>query len=191
MFLAIIVYISLRSLNIIPQLLTFESWWWYNNLIFYTPVYIIGAYIGIYYPDILLKREYNSKVYTYVGLFLLSLVFLLWNFLVSNIHFLNLVYSIIDLIAIWFILKPQFCGRKIPNLLNCGFYIYALHNPILIPITSKIIELLMRSQTVFGIEAVFIKVVQIISVIFIAAIAKKVADKILPSKVSYYLTGGR
>lgn len=191
LFSIIIVYISLRSLGIVPNLLSFENWWWYNNLIFYTPVYILGAYIGMYYPELLLNKEYNTRKYTLVGIILVVLVFIFWHFIISSKHFLYIIYSLIYLIGIWFILKPKFCKKKIPEFLNCGFYIYALHNPVLIPITSKIIELLLNGGMVCGIEIILIKIIQLCSIVLISAIAKKVASRVFSSEFNYYLTGGR
>ena len=191
LFITVITYISLRSLNVIPKLLVFEKWWWYNNLIFYTPVYMIGAYIGMYYPDILLQKEYNSKKYTYIGTLLLLLVFLLWNFLLPDIYFTYIIYSIIDVIGIWFILKPRFCSKNIPDFLNCGFYIYALHNPVLIPITGKIIGILLNNRSIFSIEVILIKIIQISIIVIVSAIIKKIASKIFSEEFNYYLTGGR
>lgn len=185
------IYILLRSLNIIPTFLLFENWWWYNNLIFYTPVYLLGAYIGMYYPNILLKEEYSKNKYTYIGILLLLFVFLSWNFLIQDIDFLYLIYSIIDLIGIWFILKPKLCNKQIPDFLNCGFFIFALHNPILIPKTSEIIKLLLDNKTIFGIEVILIKFVQIFVIVIISALIRKISSKIFSNEFNYYLTGGR
>lgn len=191
LFVVITVYIFLRSLNIIPKFLVFKNWWWYDNLIFYTPVYLLGAYIGMYYPNILLNNEYNKKKYTYMGILLLILVFLFWNFLISNIDFLYIIYSIIDLIGIWLILKPRFCNKKIPDFFNCGFFIFALHNPILIPKTSEMIKLLLDNKTVFGIEVISIKIIQIFLIVIVSAIIRKISSKIFSNELNYYLTGGR
>lgn len=190
LFTTIIIYISLRTLNIVPHLLAFESWWWYNNLIFYIPTYIIGAYIGMYHPNILLTKEYNSKKYTYIGILLLLLVFLLWNFIPAN-SVLAIIYSIIDIIGLWFILKPRFCSKEISDFLDCGFYMYALHNPVVIPITKKIIEILLNNKTICGIELVLIKIIQMCMVVIISGIIKKISSKVFSTEVNYYLTGGR
>ena len=191
LFSMIIIYISLRNLKIIPKFLEFENWWWYNNLIFYTPVYMIGAYMGMYYPDILLKREYGNKKYTYIGIMLIIIVFIFWNYLVTDIDYLYIMYSIIDIIGLWFILKPKLCSKEIPDFFNCGFYIYALHNPVLIPITSKIIELILGNHVVICIEVLLIKIIQICIIVIICAVGRKISSKMFPEKFYYYLTGGR
>lgn len=191
LFLMIIIYISLRNLGVIPKFLEFENWWWYNNLIFYMPVYIIGAYIGMYYPDILLKKEYDDKRYTYIGVLLIILVFIFWNYLIPDIEYLYIIYSIISIIGLWFILKPKLCSKKIPDFLDCGFYIYVLHNPVLIPITSKIIELILGDCVVICVEALLIKIIQICIIVIICAVGRKISSKIFPEKFYYYLTGGR
>ena len=190
-FSLIIIYISLRTLKIIPHFLEFKNWWWYNNLIFYTPVYILGAYIGMYYPDILLKLEYNAKKHTHIGLILLLTVLLFWHFITPNTNFLNIIYPIISIIGFWLILKPRFCSKNLPDFLNCGFFMFALHQPVLIPITNKFITLIIKNHSVIGTEVVLIKIIQLCAIIIISGVARKLASLIFSKNINYYLTGGR
>lgn len=191
LFSIIIIYISLRSLNIIPNLLEFKDWWWYNNLIYYIPVYLIGSYIGMYHQDIIIKNEYNQKIYTYIGISLLIIVFIFWTYLITDIHYLNLIYAIISMIGLWFILKPKLFSKKLPDFLNCSFFLFALHKPILKPLTYQITKFILGNNAIFCLEALLIRSIELIIIFLFSAIIRKISSKIFFKKFYYYLTGGR
>ena len=180
----LILYVNLRHFGLIPELLTFNEWWWYENLIVYSPVYLIGAYIGLYYPNIVIKKEYKSKKYTYITIIIFLISFFFWYYSLMQ------KYDV-ELIGIWFILKPNLFKKNIPKILNCNFYIFALHNPILIPKTRELLKLILQNHTVFGLEVVLIKIIQIIVVVLASIIIKFLVRQIFSEKINYYLTGGR
>lgn len=188
-FILITVYVFLRTFGVIPQLLTFENWWWYNNLISYIPIYLIGAYVGIYYNDLLLIKEYDERRYTYIGIILLIISLTLWKYV--NIKGLLMVYFFIEIIAIWFILKPKFCEKEIREFFKSNFYIFALHNPILIPITNSIMfKYIFKGITLIGTVTVIVKIVQLCIIILISCSIRFIIVKLIP-KLDKYLTGGR
>ena len=188
-FIMITVYIVLRTIGVIPQLLTIENWWWYNNLIFYIPAYLLGTYMGIYHSDLLLNNEYNEKKYTYIGIILLIISLILWN--VLNIKILILLYCLMELVGIWFIFKPRYCEKEIKDFFKSNFYIYALHNPILIPITNLVIFRFLSKITVFcGIGVVITKIIQLLIIVILSSVARFIVIKTIP-KLDEYLAGGR
>lgn len=189
LFLTLISYILLRDFNIIPHLLSFEDWWWYNNLIYYSPAYLIGAYLGLYYPDMLLKREYNSKSHTIVGMFLIAISAGLWYYY-YDYRFL-IVYASIELVGLWFVLKPHWFKKTIPSFISCEFYMYALHNPILVPKTRVFLTNLTEHLTLSGIEVLFFKIVQVLMIFVICCLVRFAICKFLPKAVDRHLTGGR
>ena len=190
-FSLIIIYIFLRCINIIPPFLSFELWWWYDVLIYYIPIYLIGAYIGMYHPDILLKKEYNEKIHTYIGILLLTISFNALSIIKQSNLMITILFSIIYLIGFWLILKPKYFQKKISDFFNCNFYIYALHFSILIPKTDELITQLLHNQILYNIELVLIKIIQIFIIVLISAIIRKIVTKIFPKQVDYCLTGGR
>jgi len=190
-FIFVALYIFLRKYDFIPTYLIFENWWWYENLLSYTPVYILGVYLGIYHNNLVIEKEYLSKKYTIIGIVLLIISFVLWHFFKEIKYNFEIFYSVIELIGIWFVLKPSLCKWDIPGFLNCNFYIFALHNPILIPQTQKYIDMFLNNHSVFGLEMVAIKVFQIIIIVIISILIKFIASKVLSEKANYYLTGGR
>lgn len=189
-FLIIIIYVLLRNFGVIPHLLTFKNWWWYNNLIIYLPIYILGAYVGMYYPNLLLDKEYDGKKYSYIGILLMVLSFVFWHYFKDIKVNLTLIYSLIELIGIWFLLKPSLCYKDIPELFKCNFYIFALHNPILIPKTQIYIVKLFSNVLFSGIGVIVIKILQLLIIILVCTILRFIICKILPT-MDKYLTGGR
>lgn len=188
-FSIITIYIFLRTIGVIPHLLTFKDWWWYNNLIYYIPAYLVGTYIGIYHSDLLLNKGYNEKKYTYIGILLLIISLIAWNFL--NIKALLIIYCFIELIGIWFILKPRFCEKEIKDFFKSNFYIFSLHNPILIPITNLVIvRYLSKIVTLCGMSALIVKIIQLITIVLISSVARFIVIKTVP-KIDEYLAGGR
>ena len=73
-------YLILRRFGIVPTFLVFDRWWWYENVLTYTPVYLLGCYIGMYHKNIIIEEEYNSKIYTIIGVILLFVSFILVPF---------------------------------------------------------------------------------------------------------------
>lgn len=190
-FCIISLYIFLRNFNYIPNYLSFKNWWWYENLLYYTPVYLLGTYFGMYHSDLITNKEYISKKYTKIGIVLLIIAFILWYFFKEVNYNLEIFYSLIELVGIWFVLKPSSCEKDIPRLLCCNFYIFALHNPILLPRTQSILNTFVNHHTVVGVEMVVIKVIQVAIVVVISMLVKLIVSKCLPKKINYYLTGGR
>lgn len=185
----ITIYIFLRTIGVIPHLLTFEKWWWYNNLIYYVPAYLTGVYVGMYHNDLLLIKEYNERKYTYIGIVLLIMSIVFWTY--CNIKALLIIYCFIELIGIWFILKPKFCEKDIKEFFKSNFYIYSLHNPVLIPITNMIIvRYLSKIVTLCGITTVITKLIQIAIIVLISCIIRFLTIRIIP-KLDECLTGGR
>ena len=96
-----------------------------------------------------------------------------------------------ELVGIWFILKPRLCEKDIKDFFKSNFYIYALHNPILIPITNLVIFRFLSKITVFcGIGVVITKIVQLIIIVILSSVARFIVIKTIP-KLDEYLVGGR
>ena len=184
-------YIILRKLHYIPTLLVFDRWWWYENVLTYMPMYLLGVYLGMYHSDLLIEKDYMSKRYTIIGVFLLIVSFVLWHYFINVSGVFTTIYSMIEIFGIWFIFKPSMCKKSMPKIIDCTFYIYALHNPVLVPLTQKVINVFLRNNYIYGFEMIVIKLIQIIAVVMISSFIKFMVIKLLPKKVDSYLTGGR
>ena len=191
LFSFISIYIILRKLNYIPTFLVFDRWWWYENVLTYMPAYLLGVYLGMYHSNLLTEKDYTSKNYTIIGIVLLIIAFLLWHYYLNVSGVFTTFYSLIEIVGIWFVLKPSICKRAMPEVINCTFYIYALHNPVLVPLTQKVINFFLRNSFVCGFGMIIIKLMQIIAIVLISSIVKFIIVKFLPKNVDSYLTGGR
>ncbi len=183
------IYCLLRNFHFIPHLLSFENWWWYDNLIYYLPAYLLGAYIGLHFPKLLLEKEYRSKYYTVIGLCLVAASLSLWYFYPQNEWLI--FYSMIELLGIWFVLKSSWFTKAIPYYISCEFYMFALHNPILIPKTKSFFIRVLNNAELCGLEIIFIKILQIAFIFLVSCLFKFLICKLLPRKVNELLTGGR
>ena len=144
----------------------------------------------MYHSNLILDKEYCEKKFTYFGILFLLISFFLWyHFKNSKIN-LTLFYSLVELVGFWFILKPSLCNKSIPNFFKCNFYVFALHNPILIPKTQEFIIRFFSGKTFCGMEVIFIKIIQIMVIVLICAIIRYIICKLVPF-VDKYLTGGR
>lgn len=182
-------YVLLRNFNIIPHMLSFKNWWWYNNLIYYLPAYLIGAYIGLYFPTFLIEKKYEKKSHTIMGVVLLVVCFILWHYF--NDYRFILIYALIELVGMWLVLKPSIFKKTIPTFLSCEFYVFALHNPILIPKTKQWLVNLLNNIKLSGVEVVFIKTFQLLIILLISCLIRLLIRKLLPKIVDQQLTGGR
>ena len=191
LFILISIYIVLRNFGFIPHLLSFPKCWWWNNMIDYTPVYLLGAYIGIFYSDAVLKNKYLEKKYTYIGIVLLFISCILWHYFNQMRFSVLMIYSLIELIGFWFVFKPSICKKMLPKFLDCGFYVFVLHGPILLPHTKTIIVKLLDGVAIAGYEVILVKIVQLLLVLLLSALIKFLSSKILSKPINYYLTGGR
>ena len=179
----------MRNFNFIPHLFSFDNWWWYNNLIYYLPAYLIGAYIGLHFPKLLLENRYDNKYYRLIGLLLIGISFILWYVHAESEWFI--VYSFMELIGVWFVLNPSWFLNPIPHYISCEFYMFALHNPILIPKTKQLAIYLLDNIALSGIEVICIKILQIVLIVLISCLVKFIICKLLSGKVDKILTGGR
>lgn len=184
-----ITYVFLRNFNIIPHIFSFKNWWWYNNLIHYLPAYLIGAYIGLYFPGLLIEKKYEKKSHTVMGIGLLIICFFLWHYF--NDYRFILIYALVELLGIWLMLKPSVFKRTIPMFLSCEFYVFALHNPILIPKTKQWLISVLGNTKLSGIEVVFVKTFQILLILLLSCVIRFLIRKLLPKIVDQNLTGGR
>ena len=175
--------------NIIELPFNFIRWWWGGNIIYYLPVYLIGSYIGLYYPKLILNNSYTAKKYYIIGFILVLFSIFLW--LAFDLHSNYFIYSIIELIGFWFLLPPNLFESKVPSYYACSFYIYALHNPVFIPIVYNNLLPILKKMEINGIEIVFIKIIILLLVVIFSYITYLLAQKIFSKKVCTYLTGGR
>jgi len=81
--------------------------------------------------------------------------------------------------------------KEVPSFFDCGFYVYAMQNPFLIPYTSKFIVTILRGANINGSELLLLKLVQLFFVVMIAYFTKKIFKYVFSQKVYEGFSGGR
>ena len=89
------------------------------------------------------------------------------------------------------IFKTTFSKKELPKFLNCSFFVYALHGPILIPITRKIIFKFLKDSYICGVELIILKLFQILLILACSYIIKIICKFIFSKKKYDGLSGGR
>ena len=66
-----------------------------------------------------------------------------------------------------------------------------MHQPILIPIISRITKLIIRNSTIMGYQFILIKLIGVLIIFTISWLVYIITKKILPQKLFFALSGGR
>ena len=191
LFLILITVCLLRLSGYIPTIMSYKRWWWYPNIISYLPFYLVGAYLGMYYPKLVLDNTYADKKFSYIGLVLIVISFLLWN--LHNSESMYAYYSFIELVGLWLLVKADWFTKETPKVFSCSFYIYALHNQVLIPLYREYSQRILYSLdiSVSGAQMILVKIIELFTIVIICLGLKFLAKIIFSDKIYYGLTGGR
>jgi len=100
--LLVIFYLILRNFDVLPRCFSFQNWWWYENMLYYTPCYLIGACIGLYKKDLLLEKDYKGIRFVILGTILMILPISLMIF--NIVTKLSFGYFLVELFGSWLIL---------------------------------------------------------------------------------------
>ena len=179
----------LREMRCIPTLSVSKDWWWYGNLIGYLPAYFFGALVGLNYSDLIIQEKYNIKNSTFIGIIMMIVAMSL----VLARKMINIVFLIyiLEVVAIWLILNGKLFNKKPSKFLNSSFYIYAMHQPILIPIVNKIIVIALRNVTITGYQFVLVKLLGMTIIAIISYLVYLLVQRFCPKKIKFIFTGGR
>ncbi len=188
-FSILILYFSIIKYFEIPYIVEAKDWWWYDNMLFYIPIYLLGGFIGLNYPYIVLEKEYNKNRYIFIGAFLVILSILL--FYLFQIRKFYVIFSTICLIGFWFLFKNTLFIKKQPKIFDAEFFIFILHQPIMLPIIRIIIQKVLPISAMNGFEMIIIKLITLTLVVVFSYLLRWGLVKILPRKVFNLLSGGR
>lgn len=186
-FISVEIYLLLKITGILEPFSNFETWWWYDNMFWYLTIYLFGAYIGVMWPNILKHHAINK--HRVAGTILIITSLIMWHFYDNKISFI--VYSLIAILGSWMIINYNY-EVKDRSLFRSSFFIYALHQPIFLPLVSKVTRYIMAGTKISGFEMVLILLIQSVLVIILSIISYQIC-KILPGgkKIINLLEGGR
>ena len=186
----IISYWTVRYLGLVPPLITYSNWWWYENMIQYAPTYCLGAYLAIVFPNIITKPKTNIFIDLLLGAFIIKCTLYLWNYHAQLLP--APIFGLLIMAGMWVGLNHQLFVFKPLKLFSCAFYIYALHNPVLIPCFDELVMPLINPYGPFGIHTVeLLKGFEICLIVIAAWLIKAIIDFLLPERMAKMFTGSR
>ncbi len=187
-----IILLNLRFFGVIKPLLSFTKWWWYGNMIMYLQSYIIGVYLSLLFSNHVLKMEHSKKSNIYVHRLLPLLLIMICAYLSLKIN----VWSIKELlyigvvIGIWLFFDFKFLMNdiKVPQI---SFILFAMHQPILIPEINRLLDYIIGSKAISGVEFILIKIIGVILMGLICYFIVWLLNRVKGKKILSYLSGGR
>ena len=186
---AFIVFLLFRELRIIRPFFQFNNWWWYENMIKYLPAYIIGAYLGLNYSNLIIEKSYNRREFNIIGVILIICGFIF----ATKISFftIKVISYILIIIGSWLIISLKNCCGKYTAFMKSSFFIYVTHGQILIPEINNLYGIAFKNIEISGSMFIILKVIGIIIMVLFCIILTKVLKKIANNNLLYYSTGGR
>lgn len=188
--LAILIIVELREFGYINTFFKLDDWWWHSNMLGYIPAYAIGAFFGLNYSEKIIQEKYNTKHACIFGIIALIISILLIKYGKAYANSKFYLYIILT-IGLWFIAKSDLFKKKTPRFMKGTFFMYAMHQPILIPIISKITRIIIKNTNILGYQFILIRVIDVFLILIISWMTSIILKKILPKKLYFALSGGR
>ena len=187
-FLTPMLYLMIKKFFSIPDLFVLEGCTWYSKMIFYMPVYLLGGYIGLNFP-VIIDTDYNDKKYIYIGCSLILISFLLFSICFDRSFYV--LFSVIFLVGIWLLLDADIFARKLPLYFNSAFFIYVLHQPLLIPLIHAVLKGTIPIGVTNAIITIIVEIITLFFVVMASYFVREFLKLILPKKGFDLLSGGR
>lgn len=116
-----------------------EEIWYVRNIFSYLPLYLIGAFTGMYYSKAILQETYNTKKAKIISLLIFIPAFFMLFVDVAHSISLILVGT-----SFWFIFDSNLFKNKPLKAFNVSFLIYVMHVPFLIKLSTNILFLIIN-----------------------------------------------
>lgn len=182
--------VCVSGLRMFPGLKELEYYWLIWELASYLPIYLMGAIAGLFYSDVIIQKKYNKKWVSVIAgiLYLLSVAYICIRDLQGLDSWILLR---IQPILVWLILDSSLLKKEWKNPIKISFFIYAIHQPILLPILDKLYfgfltQFPWRPYCIMAFRLLGTALIYVM-VLVIASISKH----ILPKKLYAALSGGR
>lgn len=163
MLIVSLLYFYLRNRGIIPTLFRADDWWWFYNLISYSPYYFIGCYIGMYYREIV--TEFEPKFYINVLSMILFIILSFFNNL-QLLGFLTYFSGFLIIFCLWFSLPNRLFKSDLRPITQTSFFVYVMHIPIINPLINKILKSVLNGARLsFSMSLVISLIIFILAVV--------------------------
>ncbi len=165
----------------VPTIIS-ENWWWYKDMVYYLPAYLIGIWLALNFSDKIINEHYNKKICSFVSGFVLICIILLLIFAFKTIKLYAYYIYALEFIMIWLLLPCELFNDNF-SIYKSSFVIYVIHQPILIVIFDKIFVSLIGNNYIYGYEMLSIKLAQILLIIGLCYLFRLLIKKFLPEKM--------
>jgi len=159
------------------------------NIIVYFPLYLIGAYLGLYYKDLLLFEQYRSRVAALIG-FVVTVICILifWN---HSKDMAALVAQRILAISTWALFGSN-CFKIRPGIIiRFSFFLYVMHESWLISISKSLIVNRLMNYSYNLIGHIILAVGCLAFVYFLCVVSVVLLRLVLNEKLFKAISGGR
>lgn len=172
----IMIYFHLKCLQIIPIFFYAETWWWYYNMVGYLPYYLIGAYVGLYYKDLVSSNK-NSLIVSLTALCVFATSITIQYF--TSWRILHPLTNIIIPISFFMSMPNILFKRNLKPITSNAFFMYVMHVPILAPLANKLIKLVFHGEIGLCHQMILLSIVAILLMYFICCLIVTILKLIL------------
>ena len=130
----------------------------------------------------------NKYVKIVCGILILPLAML--SVKLNNFAFKQLFYIGI-IVCLWYLFDFKYLKRQKESHGNISFFLFAIHQPILIPEMNRLFSLMFKNSVFCGVTFILLKILGIVAMILFCFLILLVLKKNRGKKVLNYLTGGR
>lgn len=162
-----------------------DNVWYFGNILGYLPVYLIGAYAGMFYAKQILNEEYNIVKAKRISIMLFIVTFLI--LCIRTMPWINIICAI----SFWFCIESKTFNKKPLEIFNVSFLIYVMHSPFLILWANNIMMTFIGGNTVLPLVKVGCKIVGTFMVWLMAIVVDWVIKNLFGKRIHQALTGGR
>ena len=185
----IVIWLVIRFKSLQP-IINLDAWWWHSNMVCYVPSYMFGAYLGMTCHEKILYEKYNKRIIMIIGIVLLVVTSIMYLKIDMNRNIEYILY-ILQFTSLWMIIDSRLFKNNVKDFFNYAFFLYALHQPILIVAFDKFNTVIIKNQKINIYEVIILKIVEVITMYCVSLAIAKTIKKRLPKKAYSALCGGR
>lgn len=158
----------------------------YKSVFYWFPIYIVGAYLGKHYSEIIMTKSFRSKQILVICFITFTLSFLILYF--TNSSYSYFIYRLVSPIGLWILLDYliNYGKIKMKDTYTYSFFIYVNHFFILTALQRIITNMLGSNNIVYGINYLIVPILVLFILITLGKLFKRNF-----SKFYYMSTGGR